>query len=49
MDVYGKCGHKKCGEVKNIQHKYSPGQDHCFNMVNKKYRYVAFCYHLVLQ
>jgi len=43
VDVYGKCGNKKCGEVKNIQHKYSPGQDHCFNMVNKKYRfYISF-------
>ena len=43
MDVYGKCGNKKCGDVKNIQNKYSPGEDHCFNMVNKKYRYTEYC------
>ena len=41
MDVFGKCGNKKCGEVRNIEHKYSPGEDPCFNMVNKKYRLVS--------
>ena len=42
MDVYGKFGNKKCGEVRNIQNKYTPGEDHCFNMVNKKYRYTEY-------
>ena len=38
VDIYGKCGDKKCGDVKNIDHEYSTTKDPCFEMVNQKYR-----------
>ena len=40
MDIFGKCGDKQCGEVKNIGHEYSTDEDPCFHMVNRKYRSV---------
>ena len=38
MDIYGKCGDKQCGEVKNVGHEYSTAADPCFHMVNRNYR-----------
>ena len=46
VDIYGKCGDKQCGEVKNIGHEYSTAEDPCFHMVNRNYRSPAkfiFC------
>ena len=40
VDIFGKCGDKQCGEVKNIGHEYSTDEDPCFHMVNRKYRSV---------
>ena len=41
VDIYGKCGDKQCGEVKNVGHEYSTAEDPCFHMVNRNYRYPA--------
>ena len=38
VDIYGKCGDKQCGEVKNVDHEYSTAEDPCFHMVNRNYR-----------
>ena len=38
VDIYGKCGDKQCGEVKNVGHEYSTAEDPCFHMVNRNYR-----------
>ena len=38
VDIYGKCGDKHCGKVKNVGNEYSTTEDPCFDMVNKKYR-----------
>ena len=38
VDIYGKCGDKQCGEVKNVGHEYSTTEDPCFHMVNRNYR-----------
>ena len=38
MDIYGKCGEKQCGEVRNMQHEYTTATDPCFDLVNRKYR-----------
>ena len=38
VDIFGKCGDKQCGEVKNIGHEYSTDEDPCFHMVNRNYR-----------
>ena len=38
VDIFGRCGEKRCGAVKNVEHKYRPEQDPCFDMVNRKYR-----------
>jgi len=43
VDIYGKCGDKQCGEVKNVDHEYSTAEDPCFHMVNRNYRfYISF-------
>ena len=38
VDIYGKCGEKQCGEVRNMQHEYTTATDPCFDLVNRKYR-----------
>ena len=45
VDIFGKCGDKQCGEVKNIGHEYSTDEDPCFHMVNRKYRSVISIYY----
>ena len=44
VDIFGKCGDKQCGEVKNIGHEYSTDEDPCFHMVNRNYRSVISIY-----
>ena len=38
VDIYGRCGEKQCGDVRNIQHEYSTNTDPCFHLVNRNYR-----------
>ena len=38
MDIYGRCGEKQCGDVRNIQHEYNTNTDPCFHLVNRNYR-----------
>ena len=45
VDIFGKCGDKQCGEVKNIGHEYSTDEDPCFHMVNRNYRSVISIYY----
>ena len=39
MDIYGDCGPYQCGHTRSMGHKYIVKQDHCFNMVNRKYKF----------
>ena len=47
VDIYGRCGDKQCGEVRNVQHEYSTLTDPCFDLVNRKYRWDRLRYQTV--
>ena len=43
VDIYGDCGTLRCGQTRSMGTRYSADQDHCFNLVNRKYKfYLSF-------
>ena len=40
VDIYGECGPLSCGTSRNMGHSYQLKDDPCFDMVNRKYRWV---------
>ena len=43
VHVYGKCGDRKCGQDKRLRNPYEVETDHCFDLVNREYRfYLSF-------
>ena len=43
VDIYGECGHLKCGHTRNMEREYSVDRDPCFDLVNRRYKfYLSF-------
>ena len=40
VDIYGECGPLSCGTSRNMGHSYQLKDDPCYDMVNRKYRWV---------